>query len=160
MFSFPPRQSGANFPIFRTPNGKPGAIAPGAACQKKPPARSSCGRSRRKKIKSVISGGMYVGNDTSHDGRDDFFARNRVPSVMQPSSNKWRSHLFDSLPAEVLHTRTSPREGGGLFCNDSGIKLRRWGTRSRRPRSRRRRPRSWPNPGRSGRRRTARRPPW
>ena len=48
-------------------------------------------------MKSVISGGMYVGNDTSHDGRDDFFARNRVPSVMQPFSNKWRSRLFDSL---------------------------------------------------------------
>ena len=38
-----------------------------SACRKSPPAGSSCGRSRRNKIESVISGGVYVGNDTSHE---------------------------------------------------------------------------------------------
>ena len=48
---------------------------PGAAsaCRKSPPAGSSCGRSRRNKIESVISGGVYVGNDTSHERQSDFF---------------------------------------------------------------------------------------
>ena len=47
---------------------------------------------------------MYVENDTSHDGRDDFFARKRVPSVMQPYSNEWQSHLFDN-PSAALSGR-------------------------------------------------------
>ena len=29
--------------------------------------------SRRNKIESVISGGVYVGNDTSHERQSDFF---------------------------------------------------------------------------------------
>ena len=33
--------------------------------------------------KSVISGDMCLGNDTSHDGWGDYFARNRIPSIMQ-----------------------------------------------------------------------------
>ena len=55
-------------------------------------------------MKSVISGGMYVGNDTSHDGRDDFFARNRVPSVMQPFSKKWLCHFFDRQRARPQYS--------------------------------------------------------
>ena len=43
------------------------------ACGKSPPAGSSCGRSHRNQIESVISGGVYVGNDTSHERQSDFF---------------------------------------------------------------------------------------
>ena len=46
-----------------------------SACQKSPPARSSCGRSRRNKMKSVISGGMHVGNDTAHEIYGDNFLK-------------------------------------------------------------------------------------
>ena len=51
-------------------------------------------------MKSVISGGMYVGNDTSHERQSDFFERNRGLSFVQPFSNKWRSHLFDSFSGD------------------------------------------------------------
>ena len=54
-------------------------------------------------MKSVISEDMCLGNDTSHGERDDFFARNRVPSAMQSFSKKWlvnfnqlTSHFFDT----------------------------------------------------------------
>ena len=48
-------------------------------------------------MKSVISGGVYVGNDTSHERQSDFFARNRGLSFVQPFSKKWLCHFFDSL---------------------------------------------------------------
>ena len=53
--------------------------APLSACQKSPPARSSCGRSRRNQINFVISGGVYVGNDTSHERQSDFIWVPRKP---------------------------------------------------------------------------------
>ena len=40
------------------------------------------------KSESVISGDMCLGNDSSHDGQGDNFARNRAPSVMQPFVEK------------------------------------------------------------------------
>ena len=63
--------------------------APLSACQKSPPARSSCGRSRRNQIKFVISGGMYVGNDTAHEIYGDNFYENRAINFVQPFSKKW-----------------------------------------------------------------------
>ena len=44
--------------------------------------------SRRNKIESVISGGVYAGNDTSHERQSDFFTRNRGLSFVQPFSKK------------------------------------------------------------------------
>ena len=51
------------------------------------------------KSKSVISGDMCLGNDTSHGGRGDFFARKRTPSAMQPFSKKRLCRFFDTLQA-------------------------------------------------------------
>ena len=49
-----------------------------------PPARSSAARKRRNKMKSVISGDMCVGNDTSRARWADFSVRNRGLSCAQP----------------------------------------------------------------------------
>ena len=49
------------------------------------------------KSKFVISGDMRLGNDTSHGGRGDFFARKRTPSAMWPFSKKRHSRFFDTL---------------------------------------------------------------
>ena len=40
------------------------------------------------KSKSVISGDMRLGNDTSHGGWGDYFARNRIPPAMRPFVGK------------------------------------------------------------------------
>ena len=49
------------------------------------------------KLNLVISGGMYLGNDTSHESFADNFARNRDEAFVQSSSKKWLCHFFDSL---------------------------------------------------------------
>ena len=48
-------------------------------------------------MKSVLSGGMYVGKDTAHEIYGDNFYENRAVNFVQPFSKKWRSHFFDSL---------------------------------------------------------------
>ena len=58
------------------------------------------------KSKPVISGDMCLGNDTSHGGRGDFFARKRTPSAMWPFSKKRQSRFFDTL---------NPRHPAGIF---------------------------------------------
>ena len=64
------------------------------------------------KSKPVISGDMRLGNDTSHGGRGDNFARNRVPSAMQSFSKKRLCRFFDSL---------NPRHPAGIFfCCGAG----------------------------------------
>ena len=45
----------------------------------------------------VISGDMCLGNDTSHAGRDDFSARDRVPPCVLAFSKKRLCRFFDSL---------------------------------------------------------------
>ncbi len=47
-------------------------------------------REWRKKVKYVISGGVYVGNDTSHDGRGR-------AAVMKPPCQKSPLGFFESL---------------------------------------------------------------
>lgn len=54
------------------------------------------------KLNHVISGGVYLGNDTSHDRQGDFFARNRALSVMQSFCRKRPLAFFDK-PKEPLH---------------------------------------------------------
>ena len=49
------------------------------------------------KSNNVISGGVYLGNDTSHDRQGDFFARNRVLSVMQSFCRKRPLAFFDTV---------------------------------------------------------------
>ena len=49
------------------------------------------------KSNNVISGGVYLGNDTSHDRQGDFFARNRVLSVMRSFCRKRPLAFFDKL---------------------------------------------------------------
>ena len=84
-----------------------------SACRKSPPARSSCGRSRRNKIESVISGGVYVGNDTSHARRDDFSVWNRVPPGVLTFSTK-RLVNFDKLTSRFVdrHFLHIPAQAG------------------------------------------------
>ena len=89
-----------------------------SACRKSPPARSSYGCSRRNQIKSVISGDMCLGNDTSHARRDDFSVWNRVPACVLTFSkkrlvnfDKLTSRFFDSLDASGPDTRA-----GGAFA--------------------------------------------
>ena len=60
------------------------------------------------KSKSVISGDMCLGNDTSHGGRGDFFARKRTPSAMQPFSKKRLCRFFDTLSGVVLYCAAGP----------------------------------------------------
>ena len=48
-------------------------------------------------MKYIISGGVYLGNDTSHESFADNFARNRDEAFVQSSSKKWLCHFFDSL---------------------------------------------------------------
>ena len=48
-------------------------------------------------MKSVLSGGMYVGKDTAHEIYGDNFYENRAVNFVQPFSKKWRSLFFDSL---------------------------------------------------------------
>ncbi len=54
------------------------------------------------KVKSVIYGGVYVGNDTSHDGRGR-------AAVIKPSCQKSPKGFFDSL-------KPSHRKGVRAFC--------------------------------------------
>ena len=60
------------------------------------------------KLESVISEDMCLGNDTSHDGRGDNFARNRTLSVMQPFVEKDQKAFFDSLKRSA--------RGHSAFC--------------------------------------------
>ena len=62
------------------------------------------------KFKSVISGDMSLRNDTAHDGWGDYFSRNRVLSVMQPSVKKDPRGIFDKLKS-----RRRPAGAGGSF---------------------------------------------
>ena len=48
-------------------------------------------------MKYINSGGVYLGNDTSHESFPDNFARNRGKAFVQSSSKKWLCHFFDSL---------------------------------------------------------------
>ena len=65
------------------------------------------------KSKPVISGDMCLGNDTSHGGRGDNFARNRVPSAMQPFSKKRLCRFFD-------RQGKSRHPAGIFFCRGAG----------------------------------------
>src|SRR5699024_10736189 len=44
----------------------------------------------------VISGGVYVGNDTSHEILADNFARNRGQNFVRPNSKKRLCRFFDT----------------------------------------------------------------
>ena len=77
------------------------------------PAAAAAGMKR----KSVISGDMCLGNDTSHGGRGDYFAGNRVPSAMLPYSKKWRCHFFDTLAGPGTVWFRAPLR---LLCLGSG----------------------------------------
>ena len=91
--------------IKKTPAlyGKSPAITgwPGSACRKTSPQGSLARVPPRArggiKLESVISEDMCLGNDTSHDGRGDNFARNRTLSVMQPFVEKGHKAFSDSL---------------------------------------------------------------
>ena len=61
------------------------------------------------KLNPVISGGVYLGNDTSHERFPDNFARNRGKAFVQSFSKKWSRHFFDSL------NRASHRTPGSRF---------------------------------------------
>ena len=50
-------------------------------------------------MKYIISGGVYLGNDTSRESFADNFTRNRDEAFVQSHSKKWHSHFFDSLRA-------------------------------------------------------------
>ena len=45
-------------------------------------------------MKYIISGGVYLGNDTSHESFADNFARNRDEAFVQ-SLEKWLCHFFE-----------------------------------------------------------------
>ena len=66
------------------------------------------------KLNLVISGGMYLGNDTSHESFADNFARNRDEAFVQSSSKKWLCHFFDSL-------RPPPDGWGPVVHSENGI---------------------------------------
>ena len=59
------------------------------------------------KCNIVISGGVYLGNDTSHASCADNFVRNRGEAFVQPFSNKRLRRLLESL---------RPRRIAGAFC--------------------------------------------
>ena len=64
------------------------------------------------KSNHVISGGVYLGNDTSHDRQGDFFARNRALSAMQSFCWKRPLAFFDKLRAPSIIGRRSFRGSG------------------------------------------------
>ena len=49
------------------------------------------------KLNPVISGGMYLGNNTSCESFADNFTRNRGKAFVQSFSKKWLCPFFDSL---------------------------------------------------------------
>ena len=49
------------------------------------------------KLNPVISGGMYLGNNTSCESFADNFTRNRGKAFVQSFSKKWLCHFFDRL---------------------------------------------------------------
>ena len=51
---------------------------------------------------------MCLGNDTSHGGRGDFFARKRAPSTMQSFSKKQLCRFFDTLRRGPDDVRAPP----------------------------------------------------
>ena len=54
----------------------------------------------RIKLNPVISGGVYLGNDTSHESFADNFDRNRGDAFVLSSSTKWQMcHFVDRLSA-------------------------------------------------------------
>ncbi len=59
------------------------------------------------KLNPVISGGVYLGNDTSRESFVDNFERNRDEAFVQSHSKKWLCHFFDSLRAQSSSTSTS-----------------------------------------------------
>ena len=61
------------------------------------------------KCNIVISGGVYLGNDTSRESFADNFARNRDEAFVQSPSKKWLCHFFGSL------SRTSRGASGRLL---------------------------------------------
>ncbi len=61
-----------------------------------------------KKAKSVISGGVYVGNDTSHDGRGG-------ASVIKPPCQKSPNGFFDSLSARTFRS-------GAVYINSCSLR--------------------------------------
>ncbi|MBS6372781.1 MAG: hypothetical protein KH440_12410 [Oscillospiraceae bacterium] len=56
-------------------------------------------------MKDIISGGVYLGNDTSHESFADNFARNRDEAFVQSSSKKWLCHFFESLRRAAFAAR-------------------------------------------------------
>ena len=62
------------------------------------------------KCNIVISGGVYLGNDTSRESFADNFARNRDEAFVRSPSKKWLCHFFDS-PCARFHE--SEQESAG-----------------------------------------------
>ena len=56
-------------------------------------------------MKYIISGGVYLGNDTSHESFADNFARNRDEAFGQSSSKKWLCHFFARLRRAAFAAR-------------------------------------------------------
>ena len=58
-------------------------------------------------IQSVFSGGMYVGNDTLHGGRTDFFRRKSSP-FPHVSPFSWKRHRRFQEKDSLMSYHTTP----------------------------------------------------
>ena len=67
---------------------------------------------------------MRLGNDTSHDGRADNFARNRGLAVMQPFVEKGAGAFFDSLRAAAIGSGPAVRLEGSALGLHIGVEKR------------------------------------